>query len=219
MIKIKTLGVWGIDGAMHGMRDPMNSWDKNDTVDGVVGSNDKKLSVALTKGGGEERKHLRYIHVHVDINAPLYWWKEFDTYKVGTTSNSCSTMHKIHAKVFTLDDFSHEHLSGYSLDCLEKTIEALNIYRDNYLVGRVKAEWWQMIQLLPSSYNQLRTIDLDYETLLRMYQQRKHHKLDEWRDLCKWILELPQFKEITNAVEDVTDFSGLNSPQSNLCKE
>lgn len=211
MIKIETLGVWGIDGAMHGMRNPMNSWAKNDTVGGVVGSNDKKLSIALTKGGGEERKHLRFIHVHANVVAPLYWFKEFDTYKVGTTSNSCSTMHKIHSKEFTLDDFSHEHLTRYSLDCLEKTIEALNIYRDNFKAGNNKDEWWQMIQLLPSSYNQKRTIDLDYETLLRMFEQRKFHKLDEWRDFCGWILGLPQFKEMTDVI-------GLNSPQDNLCK-
>jgi hypothetical protein len=202
----------------------MNSWDKSDSFGtcpqedlvgywcGVVtlGSNDLNLMKRLIKGGTEHRKFLRMVNVTVDINAPLYWWKEFDTYKVGTVANSCSTMHKIHSKEFTCDDFSHEHLfDGIERSegendmeyyenpttCLEYTIRVLNHYRKKFVETKEKKYWWQMIQLLPSSYNQKRTIQLNYEVLLTMYRQRKGHKLDEWRTFCEWVETLPNMKE------------------------
>ena len=221
MIKIDKVDVLGWDSAIRGMRNTMNSWDKSDSgltimnpgdveygyepnYEFVVGENDLKLMKSLVKAGSDHRKFLRYIFVSVDIKAPLYWWKEYDTYKVGTVANSCSTMHKIHAKEFTLDDFSHEHLDPLSLSVLEKTIENLNINRemfinyDQYKGGKPEKKnlWWQMIQLLPSSYNQLRTCTVNYEVLLNMYHARKAHKLDEWIEFCKWVETLPYFKEI-----------------------
>lgn len=172
-----------------------------------IGPKDMKLAQQLESGGSEHRKFLRQIQISVDITAPLYWWKEFDTYKVGTVANSCSTMHKIHAKEFTLEDFSHEHLISTmgetyeALDVLEEVITALNNNRDNYLETKDKIYWWQMIQLLPSSYNQKRTVQLNYEVLANMYKSRKNHKLDEWRDFCAWIEELPYAELITGAEE------------------
>ena len=191
----------------------MNSWDKSDSdlEKDVVGSNDLALAKRLCNAGTDHRKFMRMIPVYVDITAPLYWWKEFDTYKIGTVTNSCSTMHKIHAKEFTFDDFSHEHLlnmanndAGDALflndannirvdgdDLLGLTINVLNYYRGRYIKTNDKRYWWQMIQLLPSSYNQRRTVMLNYEVLANIYKSRRNHKLDEWRDFCNWIKSLP----------------------------
>ena len=206
MIKFETNDVWGFEWAFKGMRNPMNSWDKSDSnwLFQEIGENDLALARKLINAGSEHRKFLRQIYVSVDITAPLYWWKEFDTYKVGTVANSCSTMHKIHEKEFTIDDFSHEHLlthaesyNGYvSTSVLECVIGALNEFRKLYLDTKNKAYWWQMIQLLPSSYNQKRTVLLNYQVLKNMYHARKNHKLDCWIEFCEWIETLPYFKEI-----------------------
>ena len=216
MIKVENIETFGLDGAMRGMRNPLNSWDKADTTvyqghdkEFVnIGVNDLNLATRLIKAGTEHRKFLRMIHVQMDVTAPLYWWKEADTYKVGTTANSCSTMHKIAAKEFTLDDFSHDHLfndavvyNGYvSTSVLECVIGALNEFRNLYLETKDKRYWWQMIQLLPSSYNQRRTWDVSMETLLSILHQRKNHKLDEWnefRDIC--LEQVPYLKEFYEA--------------------
>ena len=203
MIKIENVDVYGWDAAIRGMRNPMNSWDKSDsyfTEHGTsVGENDLKLMKQLSKAGSDHGKFLRMINVTLDITAPLYWWKEFDTYKVATVANSCSTMHKIHAKEFTIDDFSHNHLShdeNAGLGVLYTIIKALNLNRNLYLKGGDKSFWWNMIQLLPSSYNQKRTVQLNYQVLKTMYFARKNHKLDEWREFCTWCETLPYFKEI-----------------------
>lgn len=180
---------------IRGMRNPMNSWDKMDShdTDGLffLGDKDEQLMKKLAKSGTDHRKFMRMIPVYVDITAPLYWWKEFDTYKVGTVANSCSTMHKIQYKKFTLDDFSHEHLQAPMVEILKHTIHGLNDARDAYLSSKDKLMWWQMIQLLPSSYNQKRSVMMNYEVLSNMYKSRKNHKLDEWRDFCKWMEDLP----------------------------
>ena len=212
MIKIENTEVFGWEAAIRGMRNPMNSWDRSDTVfDGnkwCMGQNDLELMKKLAKAGAVHGKYLRMINVTCDITAPLYWWKEFDTYKVGTVANSCSTMHKIHAKEFTLDDFSHEHLNEETKIMLENVINYLNISRDCYnSIKRTrimspedimlkKSYWWQMIQLLPSSYNQKRTVQMNYEVLRGMYEYRKAHKLDEWVEFCIWIETLPYFMDI-----------------------
>jgi hypothetical protein len=192
---------------IEGMRNPMNSWDKMDSeffneddpdADYFrLGNADHKLMTSLAKGGAVHAKYRRMIPVFLTINAPLYWWKEFDTYKVGTVCNSCSTMHKIHEKEFTPDDFSHEHLTPGALDVLRDTIEHLNFCRKWFLVDKEKTWWWQMIQLLPSSYNQKRTIMLNYEVLVNIYHSRKNHKLDEWHTFCDWIRGLPHSELIT----------------------
>lgn len=259
MIKIENTQIVGLEPAIRGMRNPMNSWEKSDSgmcdvindnygdilpSDFRVGKADYDLMLRLARAGSVDGKFRRMIAVYVDITAPLYWWKEFDTYKVGTVANSCSTMHKIHAKEFTLEDFSYEHLIDYEqyacdekdmliipgapnvLACgrqmLELTISALNFYRQKFLeidselkkchfnkldkreelVRRQKQYWWQMIQLLPSSYNQKRTVMLNYEVLANIYQYRRKHKLDEWREFCKWIGDLP-YSEIVicNTIE------------------
>ena len=238
MIKIENLEVTGWEPAIGGMRNPMNSWNKSDSDWGCclgfcrnceeiihcmeprsdyrIGENDKKLMMHLAKAGAEHAKYRRMIAVYVDITAPLYWWKEFDTYKVGTVANSCSTMHKITAKPFCREDFSCEHMIGATLEVFDVTIDMLNEMRDcynkwsktgampDYLGDDVKGEfadkkdvWWQIIQLLPSSYNQKRTIMLNYEVLANIYRQRKDHKLDEWREFCKWIESLPYSEIIT----------------------
>lgn len=163
----------------------------------IIGANDMKLAQTLIKAGSEHRKFMRQIFVSVDITAPLYWWKEFDTYKVGTVANSCSTMHKIHAKEFTLNDFSHEHLNFDSIEMLELVLIGLNSYREEYLETKDKNYWWQLIQMLPSSYNQKRTVQLNYEVLNTIYHARKNHKLDEWHTLCDVIKELPYSEFIT----------------------
>ena len=222
MIKLEKTDVYGWEAAIRGMRNPMNSWDKSDslictaqdgcdncpdyhepqcagnTSDGVrIGINDHDLMMKLAKGGSVHAKYRRMITVTVDSTAPLYWWKDFDTYKVGTVANSCSTMHKIHAKEFTLDDFSHEHLMVNAERCLKDTIVVLNDYRDHFLKDKGKDNWWQMIQLLPTSYNQKRTVLLNYEVLVGMYRDRKDHKLDEWHVFCDWIRDLPYSEVIT----------------------
>lgn len=227
MINIEKTEVYGWEAAIRGMRNPMNSWDKSDSFcnpstenccgchdynkcayifestgkpyQGNVGNNDLKLMHSLSKAGNDHGKFLRMINVTVDITAPLYWWKEFDTYKVGTVANSCSTMHKIADKEFVLDDFSHEHLQDDSVAVLESVIHTLNVHREwfnNKVLDDPKIDWWQMIQLLPSSYNQKRTVQLNYQVLKSMYFARRNHKLDEWRDFCSWIETLPYFKEI-----------------------
>lgn len=201
MLTIENVEIFGYKAAIRGMRNPMNSWAKSDSDADLIGQNDEQLMLALAKAP-EERKYLRMIHVQLDVTAPLYWWKEFDTYKIGTVSNSCSTMHKIAAKEFTLDDFSHEHI-GDVPNCdpmyyaaLEGTIMALNEARRCFIDTKDKKFWWQMIQLLPSSYNQRRTIDLNFEVLLKQYRERKKHKLDEWHTYCDWIKEITLLNEI-----------------------
>lgn len=195
MLAIENVEIFGYKAAIRGMRNPMNSWSKSDSDADSIGQNDEQLMLALAKAP-EERKYLRMIHVQFDVTAPLYWWKEFETYKIGTVSNSCSTMHKIAAKEFTLNDFSHEHI-GDVPNCdpmyyaaLEGTIVALNEARRCFIDTKDKKYWWQMIQLLPSSYNQRRTIDLNFEVLLKQYRERKNHKLDEWHIYCDWIKEI-----------------------------
>ena len=257
MILIEKTQIMGLEPTIRGMRNPMNSWAKSDSKFGFgnvlcadcgyttknpcgqdcvdIGPNDIDLMLRLAKAGSVDGKFRRMIAVYVDITAPLYWWKEFDTYKVGTVANSCSTMHKIHAKEFTLEDFSHEHLDTNrvltcyapgeyhfsSLDLLKLKISALNYWRNKYLeLSKIDEEawknapksfgltdgtlaeakkfvWWQMIQLLPSSYNQKRTVMLNYEVLANIYQHRRNHKLDEWRELCRWIEGLPYSETIT----------------------
>ena len=218
MIRIENTGVYGFEAAIRGMRNPMNSWAKSDTEfhGGVVrfdtcnerwedngyvmslGSNDLDLMSRLRNSGTDHRKFMRMITVTLDIVAPLYWWKEFDTYKVGTVANSCSTMHKIHAKEFTLEDFSIEHLTMDSEIVLDSVIAYLNAKRTDFIETNDKGSWWQMIQLLPSSYNQRRTVMLNYEVLTNMYKSRRNHKLDEWHTFCDWIEELPYSELITN---------------------
>lgn len=206
MIKLEHTEVYGWEAAIRGMRNPLNSWDKSDSAFRMnrhmaleidfIGANDLKLMKQLSKAGSDHGKFLRYINVTVDITAPLYWWKEYDTYKVGTVANSCSTMHKIQAKEFTHDDFSREHLTDGSMDVLSDIIYNLNYYREQFLKTKVKAYWWQMIQLLPTSYNQKRTVQLNYQVLKTMYHARKNHKLNEWHDFCDWCESLPYFKNI-----------------------
>jgi hypothetical protein len=214
VIKIENTEVYGWEAAIRGMRNPMNSWDKSDTVLSVsysaedrwvyyaiVGENDLGLMKKLVAAGTDHSKFMRMINVTCDVVAPLYWWKEADTYKVGTVRDSCSTMHTIQAKEFTLDDFSHENLLDSAIEgVLWYTINALNTAREMYLRPNCtckKEAWWQMIQLLPSSYNQRATLQLNYAVLRNMYHSRKNHKLDEWRDFCKWIEKLPYSELIT----------------------
>jgi len=211
MIKIEKIKVEGWEPAIRGMRNPLDSWEKSDSIFGVtttIGPNDMNLMMKLAKSGTEHSKYRRMIVVWMDITAPLYWWKEFDTYKVGTVADSCSTMHTIHKREFTLDDFSCEHLGYYnpdtdqyeivepvlwnnnefnSTDELQEVIDFLNEYRKRYLATKDKRYWWQLIQLLPSSYNQKRTVMLNYEVLANIYRQRRNHKLDEWHIFCKMI--------------------------------
>ena len=215
MIKLENTEVYGWEAAIRGMRNPMSSWAMSDSFFWVsesnlneswgikesvrdcsgisvsVGEKDLDLMNRLCKAGTDHRKFMRMLTVYVDITAPLYWWKEFDTYKVGTVANSCSTMHKIHAKEFTLDDFSHEHLSEASMYALNVTLAALNANRVIFNVLGEKEAWWQMIQLLPSSFNQKRTVMLNYEVLANIRKSRKGHKLDEWHAFCDWIDSLP----------------------------
>ena len=211
MIKIENIDVYGFEAAIRGARNPMNSWDRMDSCynngEFEIGENDYKLLKNLTIAGPEHRKWNRMVTVTMDITAPLYWWKEYDTYKVGTVANSCSTMHKIQAKKFELDDFSYEHLLDNSLDALVDVIdilnyhrEAFNTYEDEYAHDK-KDYWWQMIQLLPSSYNQKRTVHLNYEVLGTIYHQRRHHKLSEWHVFCDTIKTLPYSEFITREFE------------------
>ena len=229
MIQFEHTEVMGWEHAIRGMRNPMNSWEQSDSYEAVdcgacgrieregictkegrdcsgfeileVGPKDLDLMTRLRNAGTDHRKFMRMLVVYVDITAPLYWWKEFDTYKVGTVANSCSTMHKIHAKEFTLDDFSHEHLRNGNLNWLMATIGVLNEEREFFLMTKNEDAWWQMIQLLPSSYNQKRTVMLNYEVLANIYKSRKNHKLDEWRELCFWIESLPYSELITGRPE------------------
>ena len=229
MLKIENFEVLGWEHAIRGMRNPMNSWEKSDSnffddSEGHVcnicqgrgsmslieiGQNDYTLMKNLRNAGTDHRKFMRMITVYLDITAPLYWWKEFDTYKVGTVANSCSTMHKIHAKEFTLEDFSCEHLTAESITFgLEPIIDILNKNRELYLQWKnideeKKTLWWQMIQLLPSSYNQKRTVMLNYEVLANIYKSRRNHKLDEWHTFCDWIEELPYSELITGKEYEV----------------
>ncbi len=224
MLKCKILDIQGFKPAIHGMRNPKNSWNKSDSVfcntegcafcdydcdesenvkwdnpdlNFCVGQNDMKLMKTLFNAGTEHRKYDRMIQVWMDIEAPLYWWKEFDTYKIGTVANSCSTMHKIHAKKFTLNDFSIEHLNEDVIEKPFKTIiDCLNFFRESYIKNNDKDDWWQMIQLLPSSYNQKRTVMMNYEVIARIIEQRSHHKLDEWHQLINVLGELPYIKEL-----------------------
>lgn len=243
MIKIENVETCGWEAAIRGMRNPKNSWAKSDSgicfdtiachtcradrnhcksrmenKEFVVGYDDMNLMTRLRNAGTDHRKFMRMIAVYLDITAPLYWWKEFDTYKVGTVANSCSTMHKIADKEFTLDDFSHEHIINSvgmeaqeievrisPMQALLTTIECLNSYRELYLETKDKKYWWQMIQLLPSSYNQRRTIMLNYEVLANIYKSRRNHKLDEWRELCAWIKTLPYSELITGKGEPTGD--------------
>ena len=231
MIKIEDVEVVGIRKAIKGMRNAMNSWEKRDSsllfcheiicalcpyesLDSIecdnkshfiIGEKDMELCKNLIKAGSPDRKFLRMIHVQADVTAPLYWWKEYDTYKVGTVANSCSTMHTIHKRDLTLDDFSYEHLIPVALDCLNETIKTINTARQFVVDMKLKEDWWQMIQLLPSSFNQMRTIDLNDENLLSIYRQRKGHKLDEWREFCKWIETLPYMKEFLGLGEQVKE--------------
>lgn len=246
MIKLENTEVMGWEAAIRGMRNPMNSWEQSDSgwdesiyhndkdyitvmsedfSDYEVGPNDLDLMKRLHNAGTDHRKFMRMITVYVDITAPLYWWKEFDTYKVGTVANSCSTMHKIADKEFTLDDFSHEHLCDDELALLEEVITRLNMNRivfiakndkqvDRYTVMSdecyakyKKTLWWQMIQLLPSSYNQRRTVMMNYEVLANMYKSRKNHKLDEWHTLCDWIKTLPCSQLITGEFDKMEDIN------------
>ena len=264
MIKLEHTEVVGWEAAIRGMRNPMNSWDKSDSIHisfnmcddekelrlakmchyiaPIIKENDHDLMMKLRNAGTDHRKFMRMIVVYVDITAPLYWWKEFDTYKVGTVANSCSTMHKIHEKEFTLEDFSCEHLMNSYLgedadvnmqvdgqgewtpkNVLEFTIDALNHYRNKFLETKIKplkdeskrAElmkkyWWQMIQLLPSSYNQKRTVMLNYEVLANIYKSRKNHKLDEWIEFCKWIESLPYSELIIGpSLNDIPICNGI----------
>lgn len=200
MLSIENTQIYGWEAAIRGMRNPKNSWAKSDTVPGTprVGPNDLKLMRTLAKAGPDHGKFLRMITVTMDITAPLYWYKEFDTYKIGTVANSCSTMHKIHSRDLTVDDFSSEHLCGLALASLSSTISVINQYRKLFLRDNDKVYWWQMIQLLPSSYNQRRTVQLNYAVLKTMYHARKNHKLDEWRVFCGWIETLPYAELITD---------------------
>lgn len=229
MLKIENTEVMGWEAAIRGMRNPMNSWDKSDSRFSLledcgdcthcnlrfdecneqqIGPNDLDLMTRLRNAGTDHRKFMRMITVYLDITAPLYWWKEFDTYKVGTVANSCSTMHKIAEKEFTLDDFSCEHLFDFcpnsdtdSMTVLRHTIGWLNCCREKYLKTKDKEDWWQMIQLLPSSYNQKRTVMLNYEVLANIYKSRRNHKLDEWHTFCDWIESLPYSELITGKTD------------------
>lgn len=202
MIRIEKTAVSGFEAAIRGMRNPMNSWGNSDSYFGeqypeTIGENDLDLMKRLAKAGTEHAKYLRYIIVTADLIAPLYWYKEMDCYRAGVEHNSCSTMHKIQAKEFTKEDFSTEHLNAFSRSLLSTTIKALNVYRNNYLTSKTKDDWWQMIQILPSSYNQRRTYLFSYQALAAIYKQRKGHRLDEWNAFCKWIETLPHSEIIT----------------------
>ena len=208
MIKIENVETWGFEHAIRGMRNPMNSWSKSDSdydvydnTKFIVGENDLDLMHRLFIGGTEHRKVMRMLHISMDVTAPLYWWKEYDTYKVATVANSCSTMHKIHAKPFELDDFSWDHMCELSQGDLQRTIETLNKCRLQFVTSKDKKYWWQMIQLLPSSYNQKRTLDFNYETAAGIIRQRTGHKLDEWHVFVDTLWDLPYMREIVEGMK------------------
>ena len=204
MLKVERISVMNLENAMRGARNPLNSWARSDSAydeqgNYILGENDLSLATRLCSAGSDHRKFIRQIMVSMDITAPLYWWKEFDTYKVGTVANSTSTMHKIHAKPFELADFSVDHMTAPSLAEFEKYISYLETVRLRYMEEKDKAHWYDMIQLLPSSYNQMRTVTLNYEVLTNIYYARRTHKLAEWHTLCDAILELPYAKELIGA--------------------
>ena len=202
MIKIDKVNVMNFENAIRGARNPMNSWNKMDSYydennNFVLGENDLSLATRLRKAGtADHRKYLRQIFLSVDILAPMYWWKEYDTYKVATVANSTSTMHKIHSKLFELDDFSYDHLSNVELELFKTYVHSLETIRLQYIDTKDRELWYALIQMLPSSYNQLRTCTFNYETLINIYKSRKNHKLDEWKEFCKWIETLPYAKEL-----------------------
>lgn len=202
MLKVERTSVMNLENAIRGARNPMNSWARMDSAydaqgNYVLGQNDLDLAVRLARAGTDHRKFLRQIFVSVDITAPLYWWKEFDTYKVGTVANSTSTMHKIHAKAFDRDDFSHDRLDEGGLAALDALIAYLETERQKFVANKEDRQpWHNMIQLLPSSYNQMRTVTVNYENLINIYYARRYHKLAEWHTLCDWILSLPYAKEL-----------------------
>ena len=205
MLKVERVSVMNLENAMRGARNPLNSWARSDSgYDGdgryVLGENDLALAVRLCAAGSDHRKFIRQIMVSMDITAPLYWWKEFDTYKVGTVANSTSTMHKLHAKPLEVSDFSADRLSPASLAEFERYVGYLETVRQRYAAGKDKEDWYDMIQLLPSSYNQMRTVTMNYEVLANIYYARRNHKLDEWHVLCGAILELPYARELLGAV-------------------
>jgi len=207
MITLERTSVMNLENAMRGARNPMNSWNRMDSEydeDGnyCLGPNDMDLAKRLRRAGSDHRKFIRQIFVSVDITAPLYWWKEYDTYKVATVANSTSTMHKIHSKPFELNDFSHDHLTPASMKVMEMMVEELEKVRLKYVAEKKKEDWYDLIQLLPSSYNQMRTCTLNYETLVNIYYARRNHKLEEWHTFCRWIESLPYAKELIIAAED-----------------
>ena len=208
MLKVERVSVMNFENAIRGARNPLNSWARMDSgydADGnyVLGPNDLDLAKRLAHAGSDHRKYLRQIFVSVDITAPLYWWKEFDTYKVGTVANSCSTMHKIHAKAFDRDDFSHDRLDEGGLAALDALIAYLEAERQKFVEDKTdKQAWHNMIQLLPSSFNQMRTVSLNYENLINIYYARRFHKLAEWHTLCDWIMSLPYAKELIAIKEE-----------------
>ena len=207
MITIERTSVMNFENAIRGARNPMNSWNRMDSFDDeqgnfIMGPNDLNLAQRLARAGSDHRKFIRQIFVSVDFTAPLYWWKEYDTYKVATVANSTSTMHKIASKPFTLDDFSHERMNTQAQEALAHTVSVLEDLRKDYLETKDKETWYSMIQLLPSSYHQMRTCTLNYETLMNIYYARRNHKLDEWHTVCDWIASLPYAKELILAVEE-----------------
>ena len=203
MIEITNTEVMGWQHAIRGMRNPLNSWKMSDSADGIIGEKDKDLMIRLSNAGTDHRKYMRMITVYLDINAPLYWWKEYDTYKVATVANSTSTMHKIHSRPFSMDDFSHDHLTEDGYAFMETIVNKLEEIRLRYVEqGKKKEDWYNLIQLLPSSYNQMRTCTLNYETLIHIYYARRNHKLAEWHTFCDWISALPYGKELIIAAEE-----------------
>ena len=207
MIKLERTSVMNLENAMRGARNPMNSWDRMDSFydeDGnyVLGPNDLGLAKRLRRAGSDHRKYIRQVFVSADITAPMYWWKEYDTYKVATVANSTSTMHKIHSKPFELDDFSHDHLTKDSLEFMGVIIDRLESIRQKFVAEKKKEDWYDLIQLLPSSYNQMRTCTMNYETLVNIYFARRNHKLQEWHTFCHWIESLPYAKELIIAQEE-----------------
>ena len=210
MIRLERTSVMNIENAVRGARNPMNSWHRMDSRydengNNILGPNDLDLAVRLRKAGSDHRKFLRQIFVSVDITAPLYWWKEYDTYKVSTVANSPSTMHKIHSKPFSMDDFSTDHLTADSLAFMETVVEKLEQVRLKYMETKSREDWYDLIQLLPSSYNQMRTCSFNYETLVNIYYARKNHKLAEWHEFCDWIETLPYGKELIICREETAE--------------
>ncbi|HJB07126.1 MAG TPA: hypothetical protein H9716_04600 [Candidatus Enterocloster faecavium] len=207
MIKLERTSVMNLENAMRGARNPLNSWARSDSYydenhNYILGPNDLDLAKRLRRAGSDHRKFLRQVFVSVDITAPIYWWKEYDTYKVATTANSTSTMHKIHSKPFELEDFSCDHMTPDTLEFMKTVIERLEQIRLRFAAEKQKEDWYDLIQLLPSSYNQMRTCSLNYETLINIYHARKNHKLQEWHTFCGWIETLPYGKELIVCQED-----------------